>query len=252
MNRNEENGFHQTQVVEEPSEQITGGPPPSENGNVPYVPQKEMAKQSLKDNSRLLIIGAGIVLVLLLLAFNGISRRSAAPKTSGANSKQPFIQAPNSDRAPASITPILDTGRSPAQETDGSLVNPDQIAHTATRLAKPTPGTTLGSVPPFDNRQVWLPAPFQPGSQTADVGASTAIATDATETKNQHDAMDKASLVFVRNNPSSASSAKSPDTATPICLGYRIAAGHKIAGQARIPSEHRHPDPSCRGYRIQL
>lgn len=115
MNRNDENGFHQTQVVEEPSEQITGGPPPSENGNVPYVPQKQKAKPSLKENSRLLVIGAGIVLVLLLLAFNGISRRSSAPKTSGVNPKQPQTQSPNSGRAAASITPILDTGRSPAQ-----------------------------------------------------------------------------------------------------------------------------------------
>jgi hypothetical protein len=160
MNRNEENGFHQTQVVEEPSEQITSGPPASENGNVPYVPQKEKAKASLKENSRLLVIGAGIVLVLLLLAFNGISRRSSAPKTSGVNPKQPQTQSPNSGRAAASITPILDTGRSPAQDTDGSGVNPDQIARTATKLAKPNPGTSLGSVPPFSNDQTWQPAPF--------------------------------------------------------------------------------------------
>jgi hypothetical protein len=234
MNRSEENGFHQTQLVEEQSEPISTSPPLSENGNVPYVPQKGKAKQSLKDKSRLLVIGAGIILVLLLVAFNGISRRSARPRTSAANPKQPPIQAPDSDRAAASITPILDTGRLPAQETDGSLVNPDQIARTATKLAKPNPGTTLGSVRPFDNAQAWQPAPFQPGSQTADVGASTAITTDATETRNQHDAMDKASLVFVRINPSSASNAKPPGTATPVVWGIGLAPGTRL--RARLES----------------
>jgi hypothetical protein len=235
MNRSEDNGFNQTQVVEEQSGPISTTPPLSENGNAPYVPQKEKAKQSLKDNSRLLVIGAGIVVVLLLLAFNGISRRPAATKTSGANSKQPPIQAPNSDRAPASVTPILDTGRTGAQETDSSMVNPDQIARTATKVAKPSPGTTLGSVRPFDNAQAWQPAPFQPGSQTADLGgASNPLTTEAAETRNQHDAMDRASLVFVRNNPSSAPNAKSPDTATPVVWGVGLAPGTRL--RARLES----------------
>src|SRR5260370_38805001 len=165
MNRSEENGFHQTQVVEEQSEPISTSARISANGNAPYVPKKEQAKQTLKDNSRLLVMGAAIVLVLLLLAFNGMSRVSSTPRPYGANPKQPQTQAPNSGRAPASVTPILDTGRSPAQDTDGSLVNPDQIARTATKLAKPNPGTSLGSVPPFNNDQTWQPAPFQPAGQ---------------------------------------------------------------------------------------
>jgi hypothetical protein len=234
MTRSEDNGFNQTQVVEEQSEPRSTSPRLSEDGNLPYVPQKEKGRQALKDNSRLLVIGAGIVLVLLLLAFNGISRRPAVPKTSGANSKQPPIQAPSLDHAPASITPILDTGRSPAQETDGSLVNPEQIARTATKSAKPNPGATLGGVSPFDNVQTWQPAPFQRGAQTADLGGSTVVTTEAAETKNQHDAMEKASLVFVKNNPSSASSAKSPDTATPIVWGIGLAPGTRL--RARLES----------------
>jgi hypothetical protein len=233
MNRNEDNGFHQTQVVEEPSEQITGGPPPSENGNAPYIPQKEKAKPSLKENSRLLVIGAGIVLVLLLLAFNGISRRSSAPKTSGANAKQPQPQTPNTGRVPASVTPILDTGRAPAQDTDSSLVNPDQIARTATKLAKPNPGTSLGSVPPFNNDQ-WQPAPFQPEAQPNDMGGLPAPSAPPAETKSEYDAMDKASLVFVRNSPSSASNAKSQDTNPPIEWGIGLAPGTRL--RARLAS----------------
>src|SRR5262249_6214252 len=160
------------------------------------------------------VIGAGIVLVLLLLAFNGISHRSSAPKTSGANPQQPQTQAPNPGRAAASITPILDTGRTPAQDTDGSRINPDQIARTATKLAKPNPGASLGSVPPFNNDQTWQPAPFQPGTQPNDISGLAGPSAPPAEIKSEHDAMDKASLVFVRNNP--VSSAKSQDTPPPI------------------------------------
>ena len=232
MNRNEENGFRGTQVVDEASEPVTGAIPPAVNGNAAYVPQKDKAKQSWKDNSRLLFIGAGIVLVLLLLAFNGISRRSSpVPKTTGANGKQ----APSSSRAPASMTPILDTGRSPEQDVDGSLVNPDQIGRTATKQVKPSPGTNLGSVRPFDNAQPWQPTPFQPGSQPAELGGGPTVAAEAAaESRTEHDAMDKASLVFVRNNSSSAVSAKSQSSDAAIDWGTGLVPGTRL--RARLES----------------
>jgi hypothetical protein len=234
MNRSEENGFRGTQVVEEPSEQVTGGPPPSANGRAPYVPQKEKAKTSLKGNGRLLVIGAGIVLVLLLLAFNGISRKSSpGPRTAARNGSQP-TQPPSIGRTPSSMTPILDTGRSPEQDADGSLVNPAQIGRTAIKQVKPSPGTNLGSVRPFDNAQPWQPAPFQPGSQPVELGGSPAVATEAVETRSEHDAMDKASLVFVRNNSASAVSSKSQDTAMPIDWGIGLAPGTRL--RARLES----------------
>jgi len=205
MTRTQENGFQGTQVVDEPSDRIASGRPPSANGNEPYVPQKDKAKPSLKDNTGLLVIGAGIVLVLLLFAFNGISRRSSPSTKSTANGKQQQPQSLLSAREPASITPILDTGRSPAQDTDSGVVNPDQIGRTATKQPKPSPGANLASVPPFDNAPQWQPAAFQPGVQPADTAGTT-------ETKSEHDAMDKTSLVFVRNSQSSPAGAKPQDT----------------------------------------
>ena len=235
MNRIHENGSHGTEVEEEPLEQIAGGPPSSANGNTPYVPQKDKLKPSLKDNSRLLVIGAGIVLVLLLLAFNGISRRSSPPtKNTTANGKQQQLQPPVSPREPASMTPILDTGRAPAQDTEGSLVNPDQIGRTATKQPKPSPGANLGSVRPFNNGQQWQPAPFQPGAQPADTSGGPVLAAETTETKSEHDAVDKASLVFVRNSPPSAAGVKPQDPVMAIDWGIGLAPGTKL--RARLES----------------
>lgn len=236
MNRTEKNGTHGNQVVEEPSEQPSSNAPPSVNGNSPFVPQKDKAKPSLKDNGRLLLIGGGIVLVLLLLAFNGISRRSSpVTKTSATNGKPQSTQAPNGARAPASITPIMDTGRSLEQDTDGTLVNPDQIARTATKQAKASPGANLGSVRPFENPQTWQPPPFQPGSQPATPGSEgLAAAAEATETRSEHDALDKASLVFVRNVSASAGGSKPQDSATAIDWGIGLAPGTRL--RARLES----------------
>jgi hypothetical protein len=235
MNRIHENGSHRTEVEEEPLEQIASGPPSSANGNLAYVPQKDKLKPSLKDNSRLLVIGAGIVAVLLLLAFNGIYRRSSQPtKNATANGKQQQSQPPVSAREPASMTPILDTGRPPAQETDGSLVNPDQVGRTATKQPKPSPRANLGSVRPFDNGQQWQPAPFQPGAQPADTTAGPVLAVETTETRSEHDAMDKASLVFVRNSTSSAAATKLQDPVTAIDWGVGLPPGTRL--RARLES----------------
>ena len=94
MNRNQENGFHGTHVTE--PQAAVSGPPPTENANAPYVPQKEKPQSSLKDNGRIMAIGAGLVLVLLVLAFRGISHQYlTANKPSVTNTKPSQSQPPN-------------------------------------------------------------------------------------------------------------------------------------------------------------
>lgn len=223
MNRNEENGCHGTQIVEEPVKQ------PTEVGAIansaaPYVPEKDQTRSLLKDNSRLIFVGAGIVLVLLLLAFSGISRRiSPVSKTTSGHGKQGEAQVPNNARPPSSVTPILDTGRSAEQESDSSLVNPDQVGRTATKQPKPSPGANLGSIRPFDNSESWQPAPFQPVSQPEALAR-----TPTPEPTGQHDVMDKPSLVFVRNNSSSAPTTKVQESYSNVDLGIGLAPGTRL------------------------
>lgn len=233
MKGTDQNGFGTTQEVEEKPQPIAAGsPPPSANGNTPFVPLKDKPKSILKENGRLLFIGAGIVLVLLLLAFNGITRHSLpAQKNSAASKQQPAGKPDNSGAS--SVTPILDAGRSPSQETDGSLVNPDQIGRTATKQPKPSPAATLGDVKPFDGSQ-WQPAPYQPGSQPTPTTGDVSAASDTTQARSEHDALDKASLVFVRNNTSSAANSRFQDVVAPIELGIGLAPGTRL--RARLES----------------
>jgi hypothetical protein len=82
-------------------------------------------------------------------------------------------------------------------------------------------------VPPFDNAPQWQPAPFQPGVQPADAAGTT-------ETKSEHDAMDKASLVFVRNSQSSPAGARPQDTQPAIDWGIGLPPGTRL--RARLES----------------
>ncbi len=237
MNRAEENGFAENATMEETQPQITTSALLNRNGKMPFVPQRVKTKPSLKDNGRLLFIGAGIVLILLLLAFNGISRRSLpAQKNSVANVKsQQAAQTVDSSGSSASVTPILDSGRSPEQETDGSRVNPDQIGRMANRTTKEKAPTSLGDVRPFDNSQSWQSKPYQPGSEPLMSPEGLAVpAAGSPQVRSEHDAMDKASLVFVRSNASSVNSEKAQDTMLQIDFGIGLAPGTKL--RARLES----------------
>jgi hypothetical protein len=234
MKGTDQNGFGSTHVLEEKPQPIAAGsPPPSGNGNTPFVPPKDKPRSILKENGRLLFIGAGIVLVLLLLAFNGISRHSVPARKDSTAGAQRQAAKPDNSAAATSATPILDAGRSPSQEPDGSLVNPDQIGRTATKQPKPSPAATLGDVKPFDGSQ-WQPAPYQPGSQPTPPIGDVSVTSDTTQARSEHDALDKASLVFVRNSSSSAANSRSQDVAAPIELGIGLAPGTRL--RARLES----------------
>ncbi|OAI56681.1 hypothetical protein AYO50_00405 [Acidobacteria bacterium SCGC AG-212-P17] len=234
MKGTDQNGFGSAQVLEEKPQPIAAGSPlPSADGNIPFVPLKDKPKSILKENGRLLFIGAGIVLVLLLLAFNGITRHSGPARKDSAAASQKQAAKPDTSAAASSATPILDAGRSPSQEPDGSLVNPDQIGRTATKQPKPSPAATLGDVKPFDGSQ-WQPAPYQPGSQPTATTGDVLVASDTTQARSEHDALDRASLVFVRNNTSSAANSRPQDIAAPIELGIGLVPGTRL--RARLES----------------
>jgi hypothetical protein len=234
MKPTDQNGFGSTQALEEVPQQPTSSTaPPSVNGNVPFVPSKDKPKSILKENGRLVFVGAGIVLVLLLLAFNGISRHSVPARKDPIAAGQKQATKPDNSVAASSVTPILDAGRSPSQEPDGNLVNPDQIGRTI-KQPKPSPVATLGDVKPFDGSQ-WQPAPYQPGSQPTPSTNDASTASDVNQICTEHNELEKPSLVFVRNNNASSGPNQRPqDVAASIDFGIGLAPGTRL--RARLES----------------
>jgi hypothetical protein len=238
MNRNQVNGFKANSfvepvVVEDPGKTIRQVEIERETAKQPYVPEKAKQKPSLKDNTRVLLIGGGIALVLLLLAISGVPRKPLAPlKRSGTSSQEQSAKPPDSGaNARGSVVPLMDSGRRPEEGTDQSMVHPEEIARTANKQPKPSPGTNLGSVRPFEHPDLWQPTPYQPGAQpeTPISNKVPAKTVEATETKSERDTLDKASLVFIRSNTASAATPRlqnSSDTTESIGLapGTRLRA----------------------------
>ncbi len=232
MNRAEENGSTATILMEDSSVDVRSER--SRNAKTPFVPQKAKAKQSFRDGGRLLFIGAGIVLVLVLFAFSGISRRSSPTQKRSAKGSQtqPATPGPD-DLKPTSLTPILDLGRSFEQNTDESRIEPDQIGRLGKKQPDDHAAHRLGDVPPFGNRQIWQPAPYQSVPESSVVQAPAEPAAIA-QSSNNREASDKASLVFVRNNTSSPSTQKSQKRPPQIDPGIDLPPGTRL--RARLES----------------
>ncbi|HKR29423.1 MAG TPA: TrbI/VirB10 family protein, partial [Terriglobales bacterium] len=203
------------------------------NAKTPFVPRKAKAKQPFRDGG-MLFIGAGIVLVLVLFAFSGISRRSSPMQKRSAKGSQTQPATPGSDDVKStSLTPILDAGRSLEQRTDQSHVEPDQIGRLGKKEADNHVARRLADVPPFGNSENWQPAPYQLGVESSVVQAPAEPAATA-QSSNNREVSDKPSLVFVRNNTSAPSIQKSQEPTPQIDPGIDLPPGTRL--RARLES----------------
>jgi hypothetical protein len=135
-----------------------------------------------------------------------------------------------------SLFPITDSGRPVTKESHEGFLNERDLQRTAT---KPTAGTTaasgagtLGSIPPFGEQQPWQAPPYQPGSgggaETPDLGKPDLA-------KAEREAMEKSSLIFVRNVPANSGSAQAREINVPAPeLGLGLATGTRL--RARLES----------------
>ena len=234
MNLVEENGVAAVDPNELSPENDSGAGGWCLNRNAPHTPKKQNKKSSLKENRRILFIGAGMVLVLLLLAFNGKSHRSlVAEKKSAKNPKSAEAQTrADGSGDSASIIPILDVGRSQSQEKDGNRVDPDQLASMTSKSSQHSPVATLGEIQSFESRDSWHPAPYRPEAEpvlTADATTSTAFEAG----RQEREALDKDSLVFIANNRQTASP-RSQESAPDVGMGVGLPPGTRL--RARLES----------------
>ena len=201
---------------------------------------KQRAKQQFQQN-RFVIIGAGaIVMALMIFVVTSMPRRGAIQKPKNGVATVKDI-APSSPPVypDKSIFPITDSGRPQAQETHQGFLNEQDLDKTAMRKhstyaahAGPSnaPGT-LGAIPPFGGeQQPWQAPPYQPGA-AADGSA------DAPDLgKAERDAMEKSSLVYVRNvsGPQTGSQEQRALMESPQEIGLGLGTGSRL--RARLES----------------
>ncbi len=160
---------------------------------------KQRAKQQIQQN-RFVIIGAGAIVVALLIFVATSMPHRGAPqkvKSRGATGTEDVALESGTASNDKSLFPITDSGRPATKESHEGFLNERDLQRTATKPAAGTKVTsgagTLGSIPPFGDQQPWQAPPYQPGSGTG-TGAETPDLGKA-----EREAMEKSSLIYVRN-----------------------------------------------------
>jgi hypothetical protein len=226
-------------VIQEPAGEET-------LSNVPFPPDataplpepatraKQRARRQIQQN-RFVIIGAGAIVVALLIFVATSMPHRGAPqkvKSRGATGTEDMALESGTASNDKSLFPITDSGRPVTRETHEGFLNERDLQRTA---IKPAAGTrvasgagTLGSIPPFGDQQPWQAPPYQPGSgagaETPDLG------------KAEREAMEKSSLIYVRNVSASSASAQAREILNDPAseLGLGLATGTRL--RARLES----------------
>jgi hypothetical protein len=208
------------------------------NNKQTYVPTDDKHQPILKENARVVMVGGLVALVLVAFVLVRLPKRptpsSSARNAAGVNMGKAPQQPDNSATGTGSLVPLTDMGRSSEPEADGNPVHPDQIGRTAKTQPGRNGATTLGDIAPFDNRG-WNPPPYQPGTTTvSSTDENTSEPGDVAGAKSERDAMDKASLVFVRNNAGATAGARNEAGPSVLDLSIGLSPGTRL--RARLES----------------
>ena len=225
------------EVIQEPAgEETLSNVPLPPDATVPLpglaTRTRQRAKQQIQQNRFVIIAAGAIVVALLIFVATSMPHRGAPQKVKrhGATTTEGLALESGTASNDKSLFPITDSGRPVTKENHEGFLNERDLQRTAT---KPAAGTkvasgsgTLGSIPPFGDQQPWQTPAYQPGSgaETPDLG------------KAEREAMEKSSLVYVRNVSASSASAQAReilhDPASELGLG--LATGTRL--RARLES----------------
>jgi hypothetical protein len=226
-------------VIQEPAgeETLTNVPfPPDATAPLPRpaTRAKQRAKQQIQQN-RFVIIGAGAIVVALLIFVATSMPHRGAPqkvKSRGVTGTEDLALDSGTASNDKSLFPITDSGRPVAKETHEGFLNERDLQRTATKPAagKTVAGGagTLGSIQPFGDQPPWQAPPYQPGSGTGGAGVPDLG-------KAEREAMEKSSLIYVRNVSANSGSAQAREINDPAPeLGLGLATGTRL--RARLES----------------
>jgi type F conjugative transfer system protein TrbI len=204
---------------------------------------KLRARQNIQQN-RFVIVAAGAVVFALLIFAVVSAPRMSGPRSGSAQKASSNAANGNRDTESQatspeekSLLPITDSGRPVPKESHDGYLNEQDLNRSATRRTSSTSSVprlpsesaagTLGSIPPF-GEQPWQAPPYQPG-MTPNVASETA------QSKSEREALEKSSLIFVRNVSGAQSAVqRHDDMTTPTEYGLGLPTGTRL--RARLES----------------
>ena len=181
------------------AEQIPPEPPILGNPCL-FLPDKRKPGPSAGESRRALVIGGGIVLVLILFTWSGLSCENSNVTSRNSNYR-PVSR--NENQPPSdSVTPILDIEAPVSDRSGDSSVDAEQLARTASKKINSTAPATIADVPPFSTSQPWQAPAYSDAAGAVAAGASVPEREAALEK------LDQSSLVFAAREASSPASGR--------------------------------------------
>jgi type IV secretory pathway VirB10-like protein len=217
MNSNENNGSRIAQFDNEDSVEAPRPQPPlptepalaedrADIQPTTHATREGSEGKSGIEKSKLIMLGGGLLAAVLFLALTSLVHHSSATKKTAEKQPANPTQRQTPTQSKGSVTPLMETVQTNAQENTSGQVHPGDIKRTSTPApgtgdnfgaaspAKPHAGSavganTLGGIPSFsDTQQKWEePQPY------GEVGHASPVQTQQTQ-----NALKEASLVFVR------------------------------------------------------
>jgi hypothetical protein len=203
---------------------------------------KLRARQRIQQNRFVIVAAGAVVFALLIFAVVSAPRvsgpRGGSAQKASSNAAKGNRDAESQGTSPGekSLLPITDSGRPVPKEGHDGYLNEQDLNRSATRRTPSTPSVprlpsenaarTLGSIPPF-GEQPWQAPPYQPG-MAPNVASET-----AGQNKSEREALEKSSLIFVRN-VSGAAVQRHEDTTALTEYGLGLPTGTRL--RARLES----------------
>ncbi|HET6844367.1 MAG TPA: TrbI/VirB10 family protein [Candidatus Angelobacter sp.] len=206
------------------------------NGKQPYVPKTEKKQPGIKRKLGEWVTGGIVVVLALLFALSRIPHgKTTRPTNSPLSGNQNTAQSTTTQSGgESSILPITDAARPQGPPEERTLGGED-IARTARQRQQTSTATNLSGITPFNNnQQPWEAPPYQPNAPAAALEQTPETSTEASETKNERDGLDKPSLVFVKSAQSGVSGARAQDSSAALDLGIGLPPGTRL--RARLES----------------
>jgi hypothetical protein len=184
---------------------------------------KLRARQNIQQNRFVIVAAGAVVFALLIFAVVSAPRmsgpRSGRAQKASSNAANGNGDAESQGTSPGekSLLPITDSGRPAPKEGHDGYLNEQDLNRSATRRTPSTSSVprlpsenaagTLGSIPPF-GEQAWQAPPYQPGMVPN-------VASEPARNKSDREALEKSSLIFVRNVSGAQPAAKRHEDTTP-------------------------------------
>jgi hypothetical protein len=177
-------------------------------------------KRNVEQKQIVIMAAGGIVVAILAFVLVSVPHKQRTPKPKSPPISQNDASSGAGAASGRSSVPVTESAAVHGTGDHNEQLREQDVQRTAAqsqaktsplRAQEPPPGTTLGTIPPFDSDHDWQAPPYKPNSPNS-IETPDSL-------KSERDLLEKPSLVFVHNSASANSGSRADHTMPTVGLG---------------------------------